>query len=87
MVVEGADGDAEELGNRPDAVVGVGQQVAGLTQQVGVDGVGAPSDAAAGPRGGETNARSCDEFLGRILPGRHPRGEVLDAADERLEPE
>ncbi|MFJ8957284.1 MULTISPECIES: hypothetical protein [unclassified Streptomyces] len=56
MVVEGADGDAEELGNRLDAVVRVGQQVAGLTQQVGVDGVGAPSDAAAGPRGGEINA-------------------------------
>lgn len=56
VVVEGADGDAEELGNRLDAVVRVGQQVAGLTQQVGVDGVGAPSDAAAGPRGGEINA-------------------------------
>ncbi len=73
VVAEGARRDAEELRDRGDGAVRVGQQVAGgLDDFLGSDG-GAPADTAAGTGGGQAlggadvaggcgglSGRSCD---------------------------
>ncbi|MER5325207.1 hypothetical protein [Streptosporangium roseum] len=51
MVVQRARGDAEQLGDRGDRVLGVGQHVTGSPQEFGGDDGGAAAGAAAGTRG------------------------------------
>jgi hypothetical protein len=63
VVVQGARGDAEQLGDRGDRAAGVGQQVAcGADDFLGGDG-GASADAAAGAGGGQALVGADDDEL------------------------
>ena len=70
MVVEGARGDAEELGDRGDRAAGVGQEVAGGADDLfGGDG-GASADASAGAGGGQALVGADDdEFTDELREG------------------
>jgi hypothetical protein len=52
VVVEGAGADAEELGDRGDRLLGVGQQGAGGLDDLGGGDDGPVADVAAGTDGG-----------------------------------
>ncbi|GAA3380779.1 hypothetical protein GCM10020367_69430 [Streptomyces sannanensis] len=75
VVVEGAWGDAEELGDRGDGAARVGQQVAGgLDDFLGGDG-GAPADPAAGAGGGQALVGADDdEFADELRDYLKPSG-------------
>ncbi|MET9591979.1 hypothetical protein ABZY45_13540 [Streptomyces sp. NPDC006516] len=77
--MEGAQGDAEELGDRGDGAAGVGQQVAGgLDDFLGGDG-GAPADSAAGTGGGKALVGAeDDEFADELREGGEGGEDVED---------
>jgi hypothetical protein len=53
VVVEGAGADAEQLGDRSDAVLGIGQHVPGRAEDLRCDDGGASADPAAGAGRGQ----------------------------------
>jgi hypothetical protein len=70
VVVEGAGADAEQVGDRGDAVLGVGQHIAGRAQEFGGDEGGASADSAAGTGCGEAFAGAGDdEFADELGEG------------------